>query len=56
MRRAAALVALFVSALSMQGCYLFGHHDGGGYHKNFAYETPERVSAGHAHHHRSRRW
>lgn len=56
MRRFIALIAVVLISCPIQGCFLFGNHDGQGYHKNFAYETPERVSAGHAHRSRSSRW
>jgi hypothetical protein len=31
-----------------QGCYY--HHDNGGYHRDFAFYTPEHTTAGHHRH------
>lgn len=53
MRRAAILIVPAILAIALQGCFLFGVHDDRGYHRQFAYETPERTSGGHAHYERA---
>ena len=58
MSRSRALAFLLVViglSVGLQGCFFCGiHDDSWGYHRDFAYETPEHTSFGHQHYERAR--
>lgn len=60
MSRAHAFAFLLVVvglSIGVQGCFFCGiHDDTQGYHRGFAYETPEHTSFSHAHYERACTW